>query len=66
MTYRAGFGDTHNDVPEMIRHALMMLGCLLYNQRETALIDPQIVEVPFGTHALLDGLASVRRRLIEL
>ena len=54
VTYVAGFGDDHNAVPEMIRHALMLLTAYWFNQRESALIDPQIVEVPFGTTALLD------------
>jgi uncharacterized phiE125 gp8 family phage protein len=53
VTYRAGFGDDHNSVPELIRHALMLLCAYWYEQRSTALIDPMIVEVPFGTHALL-------------
>jgi uncharacterized phiE125 gp8 family phage protein len=52
--YRAGFGDTHNDVPEKIRHAIMMLVAYWFNQRESALIDPVIVEVPFGFHRLLE------------
>ena len=53
VTYRSGFGDDHNSVPEQIRHAVMMLAAYWFNQRETALIDPVIVEVPIGTHALL-------------
>jgi uncharacterized phiE125 gp8 family phage protein len=53
VTYMAGFGDDHNAVPEQIRQAIMLLVGYLYNQRETALIDPVIVEVPFGTHVLL-------------
>lgn len=53
ITYRAGFGDSHNEVPERIRQAIMMLAGYWMNQRESALIDPIIVEVPFGIHALL-------------
>ena len=54
VTYVAGFGDDHNAVPEQIRHALLMLVAYLFNQRESALIDPIIVEVPFGTNVLLE------------
>jgi uncharacterized phiE125 gp8 family phage protein len=54
VTYTAGFGDTHNDVPEDIRHALMMLVSYWFNQREASLIDPVIVDVPFGTRVLLE------------
>jgi uncharacterized phiE125 gp8 family phage protein len=53
VTYKAGFGDDHNAVPEQIRLAIMLLVAYWFNQRETALIDPEIVEVPLGTHALL-------------
>jgi uncharacterized phiE125 gp8 family phage protein len=52
--YVVGFGDDHNSVPEPIRQALLLMVSYYWNQRETALVDPQIVEVPFGTHALLD------------
>lgn len=52
--YVVGFGDDHNSVPEMIRHSVMMLAAYLFNQREAALIDPVIVEVPFGVHSLLE------------
>jgi uncharacterized phiE125 gp8 family phage protein len=52
--YVVGFGDDHNSVPAAIRQALMMLSAYLFNQREAALIDPVILEVPFGVHALLD------------
>lgn len=53
VTYTAGFGDDHNSVPEQIRQAIMLLTAFYFNQRETALIDPEVVEVPLGTHALL-------------
>lgn len=51
--YVAGYGDDWNSVPESIRQALMMLVAYWYNQREAALIDPVVTEVPMGVKALL-------------
>lgn len=53
VTYLAGFGDDHNSIPERIRLAILLLVRYYFEQRSTALIDPEIVEVPLGTHALL-------------
>lgn len=36
ITYRAGFGDTHNDVPELIRHALAIYVKTSYEFRDEA------------------------------
>jgi uncharacterized phiE125 gp8 family phage protein len=51
--YTAGYGDDWNSVPEAIRGALAMLVAYWFNQREAALIDPVITEVPFGVKAIL-------------
>lgn len=53
ITYTAGYGDAPTDVPEPIRQALRMIVAYWMNQREAALIDPEILEVPFGYRSLL-------------
>ena len=48
----AGYGRAQ-EVPPSIRHALMMLVSYWYNQRDAALLDPEIVPVPYSIEALL-------------
>lgn len=53
VTYIAGFGDTHNEVPELIRHALMLLVSTWYDYRGDLEQGPAVNEVPLASKALL-------------
>lgn len=51
--YQAGFGDAPSDVPEVIRHALMMLVSNWYENRENELIGTISKTLPFGFDELI-------------
>lgn len=52
LTYVAGYGADADDVPQIKRHAILMLAGSLYENRETT--SPiQIHQVPYGVTALL-------------
>lgn len=53
ITYVAGFGDTAADVPQSIRHAILMLVAHWYNHREAS-TDLNLKEVPFAVESLLN------------
>lgn len=49
----AGYGDSWNDVPEAIRHALMLLVSHWYEAREPVNIGAAVNDVPMTVDALL-------------
>lgn len=51
--YTIGYGETVADIPETIRHALMMLIGHWYENRETTMMD-ELSNVPYGFDALMD------------
>lgn len=52
ITYRIGYGDAATDVPQNIRHALLMTVAHLYEQR-LLYVDVQLREVPLAVEALI-------------
>jgi len=51
--YTIGYGETTADVPETIRHALMLLVGHWYDNREQSGID-ELSNIPFGFESLLN------------
>ena len=51
--YVIGYGDAASDVPDSVRHALMMLVAHFYENRELS-VDRAMAEIPFGFEALID------------
>ena len=51
--YEIGYGDTSSDVPDTIRHAMMMLIGHWYDNREQTGMD-ELSNVPFGYENLLN------------
>lgn len=51
--YQIGFGDTAADVPETVRHALMLLIGHWYDNRENTQMD-ELTNIPFGFMELLN------------
>jgi uncharacterized phiE125 gp8 family phage protein len=51
--YEIGFGDASTDVPETIRHALMLLIGHWYDNREQTQMD-QLQDIPFGFMELMN------------
>lgn len=51
--YVIGYGNAASDVPDSVRHALMMLVAHLYENRELS-ADRAMAEVPFGFDAMID------------
>lgn len=56
VTYRVGFGDTHNDVPELIRHALLILVKTFYDFRDDGAL-------PTNTRSAAESLIAEWRPL---
>lgn len=52
VTYTVGFGDATTDVPDNIRHALLMLVAHYYENAE-AVSDKAMHVIPMGVHSLL-------------
>ena len=50
----AGFGDAASDVPDTIRHAMLMLISFWYENRENELIGVTSKTLPFGFVDLLN------------
>ena len=50
--YVVGFGDAITDIPQTVRHALMMLVAHWYENREEAQSDT-LVDVPYGFEELI-------------
>jgi uncharacterized phiE125 gp8 family phage protein len=53
VSYRAGFGDTHNDVPELIRQAIAMTVATWFAFREEVVMGATVAELPFSGKVLL-------------
>lgn len=51
--YTIGYGSASTDIPETLRHALMMLIGHWYDNRETTMMD-ELSNVPYGFDALMD------------
>jgi|14_taG_2_1085336.scaffolds.fasta_scaffold06066_4 uncharacterized phiE125 gp8 family phage protein len=51
--YEIGFGDNPSDVPETVRHALMLLIGHWYDNRENTQMD-ELSDIPFGFMELLN------------
>lgn len=51
--YTIGYGSAATDIPETLRHALMMLIGHWYDNRETTMMD-ELSNVPYGFDALMD------------
>ena len=56
--YTIGYGDSTTDVPETLRHAMMMLIAHWYDNRENELIGTISKNIPFG----FDSLIGMHRR----
>lgn len=54
ITYRAGYGETWNAVPEDIRHAIMMMAAHFYENREAVVVGTTAAQVPAAVTALLE------------
>lgn len=53
VTYRVGYGDDHNAVPELIRHAILMAAATWYGFREDLIIGSTPMELPLASRALV-------------
>lgn len=53
VTFTAGYGDEPEDVPQPIRHALLLLIADWYQNRETMVMGRTSVDLPVGVDALL-------------
>lgn len=53
VTYTVGYGDDHNAVPELIRHAIMMAAGTFYAFREDVVMGSTIADLPIASKALL-------------
>ncbi len=58
--YVAGYGATAADVPQIIRHAILLIIGELYERRENAIVGVVIGVVPFSAMALLSPYRIVR------
>jgi uncharacterized phiE125 gp8 family phage protein len=52
VTYRAGFGDDHNAVPELIRYAILLMAATMFGFREDVTAS-NVSELPWHSRALL-------------
>jgi uncharacterized phiE125 gp8 family phage protein len=53
VTYRVGFGDDWNAVPELIRHAILMVAGTWFGYREDIVMGAAVAEIPLASKALL-------------
>jgi uncharacterized phiE125 gp8 family phage protein len=53
VTYRVGFGDDHNAVPEHIRQAILLVVGTWYGYREDIVMGAAVAEIPLASKALL-------------
>ena len=60
IAFSAGFGDAADDVPQPIRHALLMLIAHWYEQREPVAIGTTATRIPDTVSALLAPYRTVR------
>ena len=52
ITYRAGFGDAAGDVPQTVRHAMLLMIAHWYENREAS-SEKSMAKLPMGVDALL-------------
>lgn len=52
ITYTAGYGDAADDVPQGVRHAILMIATHWYENR-SASVDGKLASVPIGAAALI-------------
>lgn len=62
IVFQCGFGASWNNVPEAIRHAIMLLVAHFYENREAVNVGNIVTPLPFAVDALLD---QYRTRLYE-
>lgn len=56
ITFACGYGTSIEDVPEPLRHALLLLISHLYEERQPVLVSPtsaQVLPIPMGFDALI-------------
>jgi uncharacterized phiE125 gp8 family phage protein len=53
VTYVAGFGPDHNSVPELIRHAILMMAGTWFEHRSDLIVGTIVEEIPTSSKALL-------------
>ena len=53
ITYTVGFGTSHRDVPELIKHAVLMDFATLYEYRENLVDGRGATEIPLTSRGLL-------------
>ena len=53
VTYVVGYGDNQNDVPELIRQAILMAAASFYSYREDITTERVPAEIPISSRALL-------------
>jgi uncharacterized phiE125 gp8 family phage protein len=51
--YTAGYGDERKDVPQLIRHAILELVSLWYEQREPIITGTTVQDVPFSVDSII-------------
>ena len=54
VTYQAGYGASWNDVPEAVRHAIMMMAATWYEHRENVVVGTIATELPSGVKIILE------------
>jgi uncharacterized phiE125 gp8 family phage protein len=58
VTYVAGYGTTAADVPEAIRHAILLMAAHWFVQREPVVTGAIATEIPMSAAFLLDGFRT--------
>lgn len=53
ITYISGYGETPEDVPESLRHAVLLLAANWYENRTTVSIGASVSRLPFGVECLI-------------
>lgn len=51
--YTSGYGPSPEDVPEALRHAVLLLASLWYEQRVPVSIGASVASIPFGIECLV-------------
>lgn len=58
ITFKTGYGDNPESVPETIRRAIRLMVVHMYEIRSPIMVGPNVIEVPMSVQALL----SIERR----
>ena len=59
ITFTAGYDAAFNEVPPDMKHAIMMIGATLYDQREDHTAAVELKNVPTSSRLLLDAYRKV-------